>query len=79
MAQDGLLKEDINGLLNLLTKRERFIILNRFGLFGRCQRTLEELGKTLGFSKERIRQIEGEAIRKLRKCKNIEEMRNYLS
>ena len=78
-AEDELLKEDINGLLNLLSKRERFIILNRFGLFGRCQRTLEELGKTLGFSKERIRQIEGEAIRKLRKCKNIEELKIYLS
>ena len=78
-AEDDFLKEDINFLLNNLTKRERFIILNRFGLFGRSQRTLEELGKTLGFSKERIRQIEGEAIRKLRKCKNIEEMRNYLS
>ena len=78
-AEDDFLKEDINFLLNNLTKRERFIILNRFGLFGRSQRTLEELGKTLGFSKERIRQIEGEAIRKLRKCKNIEEMKNYLS
>ena len=79
LAEDELLKDDINGLLNRLTKRERFIILNRFGLFGRCQKTLEELGKTLGFSKERIRQIEGEAIRKLRKCKEIEELKNYLS
>ncbi len=78
-AEDSFLKEDIVSLLGILTKRERFIILNRFGLFGRHQKTLEELGKTLGFSKERIRQIEGEAIRKLRKCKEIEELKHYLS
>ena len=78
-AECELLKENINNMLNILTERERFIILNRFGLFGRSERTLEDLGKTLGFSKERIRQIEGEAIRKLRKNGNTEELKYYLS
>lgn len=78
-ADSKLLKEDIRKMLSILNERERFIILNRFGIDGRCQRTLEDLGKTLGFSKERIRQIEGEAIRKLRKTNNIEELKQYLS
>lgn len=78
-TESELLRENIKQMLDVLNKRERFIILNRFGLDGRRQRTLEDLGKTLGFSKERIRQIEGEAIRKLRRCKNIDELRNYLS
>ncbi len=78
-TESELLREQIKGMLDILTNRERFIILNRFGIDGRCQKTLEELGKILGFSKERIRQIEGEAIRKLRKTKNIEEFKEYLS
>ncbi len=77
-VEEKFLKGDIKKLLEVLNKRERFIILNRFGIEGRCRRTLEDLGKTLGFSKERIRQIEGEAIRKLRKVKEIEELRHYL-
>ncbi len=77
-TENELLKEELLKMLDVLNKRERFIILNRFGLEGRRQRTLEDLGKTLGFSKERIRQIEGEAIRKLKKCKNVEELKNYL-
>lgn len=69
---------DIMKALDVLTEKERFIILNRFGLEGRETRTLEDLGKTLGFSKERIRQIEGEALKKLRRSKECEELRNYL-
>ena len=78
-AESKLLSEDIKKTLNVLSERERFIILNRFGIDGRTSRTLEDLGKSLGFSKERIRQIEAEAIRKLRKTKNIEELRHYLA
>ncbi len=77
-AENNLLRDNITGLLNLLTAREKFIILNRFGLFGRNPKTLESLGKMLGFSKERIRQIEGEAIRKLRKSPYVSELKNYL-
>ena len=78
-ADTKLLKENINRLMNILTEREKYILTHRFGLEGNSQKTLEELGKSLGFSKERIRQIEGEAIRKLRKNSNIEELKNYLS
>ena len=78
-AETKLLRENIKDLLNILTEREKYIITHRFALEGNSQKTLEELGKKLGFSKERIRQIEGEAIRKLRKNSNIEELKNYLS
>ena len=73
------LHKDIIKALDILSEKERFILINRFGLLGRKTKTLEELGKTLGFSKERIRQIEGEALKKLRKADKICELKNYLS
>ncbi|MBQ4646790.1 MAG: sigma-70 family RNA polymerase sigma factor [Candidatus Gastranaerophilales bacterium] len=72
-------KKDVFSSLNLLNERERFIILNRFGLKGRKTRTLEELGNILGFSKERIRQIEMEGLRKLRNSPNTQYLKEYLS
>ena len=71
-------KKDIYGVLDLLNERERFIILNRFGLKNRKTKTLEELGNILGFSKERIRQIEMEGLRKLRKAKETQYLKEYL-
>ena len=71
-------KKDIYSALNLLNERERFIILNRFGLGERKTKTLEELGKILGFSKERIRQIEMEGLKKLRKSEETQYLREYL-
>ena len=71
-------KKDICSVLELLNERERFIILNRFGLKNRKTKTLEELGKILGFSKERIRQIEMEGLRKLRKAKETQYLKEYL-
>ena len=78
-TEDKFLNGYIKELMDVLSERERFIILNRFGLGGRKTKTLEELGKILGFSKERIRQIEGEAIRKLRKCKKSEDLKDYIA
>ena len=72
-------KKDIYGALNFLNDRERFIILNRFGLKNRKTKTLEELGKILGFSKERIRQIEMEGLKKLRKLEETQYLREYLA
>ena len=72
-------KKDIYSALSLLNNRERFIIINRFGVGGRKIKTLEELGKILGFSKERIRQIESEAIKKLRKAPQTQYLKEYLS
>lgn len=72
-------KKDIFSALNLLNERERFIILNRFGLENRKPKTLDELGKILGFSKERIRQIEMEGLRKLRKSQKTQHLKEYLA
>ena len=71
-------KKDIYSALNLLSERERFIILNRFGLGGRKTKTLEELGNILNFSKERIRQIEAEGLKKLRKSEHTQYLKEYL-
>ena len=72
-------KKDIQATLDLLGDRERFIILNRFGIGNRKSKTLEELGKILGFSKERIRQIEVEGLRKLRQAEQTQHLREYLA
>ena len=72
-------KKDVISALDLLNERERFIILNRFGLKNRKTKTLEELGKILGFSKERIRQIEMEGLRKLRKSDKTQYLKEYLA
>ena len=72
-------KKDIYSSLNLLTNRERFIILNRFGLNNRKTKTLEELGQILGFSKERIRQLEVQSLRKLRKSAQTQHLKEYLA
>ncbi len=71
-------KKDIYNALNILNDRERFIILNRFGLNDRKTKTLEELGNILGFSKERIRQIETESLKKLRKSEHTQYLKEYL-
>lgn len=72
------LNKDVFTILDILDEREQFILKNRYGLDGDKPQTLEQLGKTLGFSKERIRQIEESAIRKLRANPDIQHMRDYL-
>ncbi len=78
VAQNIDFKKDIYKSLDILSDRERFIILNRFGLENRKTMTLEELGKILGFSKERIRQIELEGLKKLRKATSVQHLKEYL-
>ena len=70
--------KDIINALDLLEARERFIIINRFGLGERKAKTLEELGKILGFSKERIRQLEVQGLKKLRKAPQTQYLKEYL-
>lgn len=72
-------KKDVNKALSILSPREKFIIINRFGIEDRKVKTLEELGNILGFSKERIRQIEMEGIKKLRKAQDTQYLKEYLA
>lgn len=72
------MSKDIEELLEYLDEREKNIIIKRFGINQQECETLEQLGKSMGFSKERIRQLEGEALRKLRRNENIQENKEYL-
>ena len=77
-TQNKLKEKDIIRLIEKLNKREQEIIKIRFGIENNEPKTLEQIGKSLGFSKERIRQIENIAIQKLRKLDNIENLKSYL-
>ena len=78
-TQNTMLKTHIDKVLNKLNQKERKIITGRFGIDGTKPKTLEELGRDMGFSKERIRQIEGIALKKLRDCNNIKHLKDYLT
>jgi RNA polymerase primary sigma factor len=66
MTGNSLLKEKLTGILGTLSERERGIIELRFGLTDGYRHTLEQLGKKYQLTRERIRQIEVKALRKLR-------------
>lgn len=74
----SLLREELSKTLESLTPRERRIIELRFGLGNEYSRTLAEIGTELGLSKERIRQIEREALTKLRHPSHSRELIGYL-
>jgi len=70
-----LLREKLSDVLTTLTERERKILEMRFGLLDGYERTLEEIGKMYNVTRERIRQIEAKALRKLRqtgRSRNLE-------
>ena len=71
-------KRDILNLLNKLNDREKYIIKKRFGIEEDSPKTLESIGKELGFSKERIRQIEKGSLKKLRRLCAKTEIRQYI-
>ena len=77
-TQQIMLKQNISSLLGKLNEKEKNIIVKRFGLDGNKQKTLEQLGMEMGFSKERIRQIETIALNKLRLVKNIDKLKDFL-
>jgi RNA polymerase primary sigma factor len=77
-VQKKLEEADVINLISRLDKREQEIIKRRFGLEDDEPKTLEQIGNTLGFSKERIRQLETIALQKLRKVECIDDYRGYL-
>jgi len=68
LLRDKNLREEVDDLLAVLDDRERRIILARFGLDGKKARTLEEVGQNFGVTRERIRQLQNIALRKMRKA-----------
>ena len=72
-----MLQEQIEKLLNTLTERERRVLKLRFGLVDGRQRTLEEVGKEFNVTRERIRQIEAKALRKLRHPSRAKLLKGY--
>lgn len=77
-ATQALLKDHIREVLATLSPREAKVLEYRFGLEDGKQRTLEEVGKEFGVTRERIRQIEAKAIRKLRHPTRAKKLRDYL-
>jgi RNA polymerase sigma factor RpoD-like protein len=77
-AANLLLKAQVAAVLDSLTGRERRVLQLRFGLEDSRARTLEEVGKEFNVTRERIRQIEGKALRKLRHPSRSRKLRDYL-
>ena len=73
-----LLKEQLEEVLGTLTEREQKVLTLRFGLEDGRARTLEEVGKEFNVTRERIRQIEAKALRKLRHPSRSRKLKDYL-
>jgi len=74
----SLLREKLSDVLTTLTERERKILEMRFGLADGYERTLEEIGKMYNVTRERIRQIEAKALRKLRHPTRVRHLQGFL-
>ncbi|MFW5873329.1 MAG: RNA polymerase sigma factor RpoD [Bacillota bacterium] len=77
-ASSSLLKEQIDQVLDSLTDREKRVLELRYGIEDGRPRTLEEVGKEFGVTRERIRQIESKALRKLRHPTRSKKLKDYL-
>ena len=78
-ATHEMLKDEISDVLLTLTEREEKVIRLRFGLEDGKSRTLEEVGQMFGVTRERIRQIEAKALRKLRHPSRSRKLKDYMS
>ena len=77
-TKNNALKGSIEDLLATLSEREKKIITCRFGINGEMPRTLEQLGDIMGYSKERIRQLEDSALSKIRERKELQHFRDFI-
>lgn len=77
-ASNQLLKDEINSVLSGLTEREEKVLRLRFGLYDGRTRTLEEVGREFSVTRERIRQIEGKALTKLRNRGKRDKIKDFL-
>ena len=77
-ASYQLLKEQVDSVLDTLNDREKRVLQLRFGLEDGRSRTLEEVGREFGVTRERIRQIEAKALRKLRHPTRSKKLRDFL-
>ncbi|MDP3063717.1 MAG: sigma-70 family RNA polymerase sigma factor, partial [Chloroflexota bacterium] len=78
LASYELLKVQLGEVLDTLNPRERGVLQLRFGLEDGRSRTLEEVGREFGVTRERIRQIEAKALRKLRHPSRARKLRDFL-
>ncbi|NOK61534.1 MAG: DNA-directed RNA polymerase, sigma subunit (sigma70/sigma32) [Chloroflexi bacterium AL-W] len=78
LATYQVLRDDISTMLSHLSSRERRIIELRYGLIDGRRRSLEEVGKCLALTRERVRQIEAEALQNLRDLEDGQHLRDYL-
>lgn len=77
-TKNNVLKGSIEDLLSTLPEREKKIVCCRFGINGEVPRTLEQLGEIMGYSKERIRQLEDSALTKIRQKKELQHFRDFI-
>jgi RNA polymerase primary sigma factor len=77
-ASHKMLKEHVDDVLATLSEREHQVLVMRFGLEDGRTRTLEEVGRAFGVTRERIRQIEAKALRKLRHPSRAKKLKDYL-
>ena len=78
VAAQTMLKGELNEVLKTLSDREARVLRLRFGLDDGRTRTLEEVGKEFNVTRERIRQIEAKALRKLRHPSRIKLLKDYM-
>ena len=73
-----IIKKHLDELMDYLTERERIILTSRFGMNDDTPKTLEQLGQLLGYSKERIRQIEHDAINRIKNHEEFQHFRDFI-
>jgi len=73
-----MLQDKIGLVLHTLSKKEERVIRMRFGIGDGCPRTLEEVGVIFNITRERVRQIESKALRKLRHPSRSKELKGYI-